>query len=95
MSLYRLTLGQSRQEELLDVIFSRMDIGDEDLSELFINLSPFYKKGADSFELECEKIKEQRKVLDENEYVIEDLECPAFPFNEIFQSLENDLYFND
>lgn len=38
---YRLTLGQPRQEELLEHIVSKEK--DIDLSELFINLSPFYK----------------------------------------------------
>ncbi len=39
---YRLTLGQTRQEELLEHIFSHA--GNDDLRDLFINLSPFYKK---------------------------------------------------
>lgn len=43
LSLYRLTLGQARQEELLEYIFKNCDKPDE-LKELFINLSPFYKK---------------------------------------------------
>lgn len=43
LSLYRLTLGQARQEELLEYIFK--SFGDnERLKELFINLSPYYKK---------------------------------------------------
>ena len=41
LSLYRLTLGQARQEELLEHLFAAH--GEEDLRELFINLSPFYK----------------------------------------------------
>lgn len=41
LSLYRLTLGQARQEELLEHLFAAHR--DDDLSELFINLSPFYK----------------------------------------------------
>ena len=41
LSLYRLTLGQARQEELLEHLFASHD--EEDLRELFINLSPFYK----------------------------------------------------
>lgn len=43
LSLYRLTLGQARQEELLEHMFKTSDNID-DLKEMFINLSPFYKK---------------------------------------------------
>ena len=42
LSLYRLTLGQARQEELLEYIFSNCD-NPEEIKDLFINLSPFYK----------------------------------------------------
>ena len=42
LSLYRLTLGQARQEELLEYIFSNCKETDE-LKKLFINLSPYYK----------------------------------------------------
>ncbi|MBQ9030707.1 MAG: helicase [Parasporobacterium sp.] len=42
LSLYRLTLGQARQEELLEYLFKNCDNPDK-LKELFINLSPFYK----------------------------------------------------
>ena len=43
LSLYRLTLGQARQEELLEYIVQNTEDG-EDLKKLFINLSPHYKK---------------------------------------------------
>lgn len=43
LSLYRLTLGQARQEELLEYLFKNCD-DTEKLKELFINLSPFYKE---------------------------------------------------
>lgn len=42
LSLYRLTLGQARQEELLEYLFKNCENPDE-LKALFINLSPFYK----------------------------------------------------
>ena len=42
LSLYRLTLGQARQEELLEYLFKNYDDPDK-LKELFINLSPFYR----------------------------------------------------
>lgn len=43
LSMYRLTLGQARQEELLEYLFQNCDDA-EKLKELFINLSPFYKE---------------------------------------------------
>ena len=43
LSLYRLTLGQARQEELLEY-FMQEDKEPEQLKELFINLSPYFKK---------------------------------------------------
>lgn len=43
LSLYRLSLGQPRQEELLETIFQNVG-KNEELKELFINLSPFYRK---------------------------------------------------
>lgn len=42
LSMYRLTLGQARQEELLEYLFKNCD-DPEKLRALFINLSPFYK----------------------------------------------------
>ena len=42
LTLYRLTLGQARQEELLEYIFNNCD-NPEDMKDLFINLSPYYK----------------------------------------------------
>jgi len=44
LSLYRVTLGQARQEELLEYLFNKFNNSDErTLKELFINLSPFSK----------------------------------------------------
>lgn len=42
LSLYRLTLGQPRQEELLEYMFSNFE-DTQDFRDMFINLSPFYK----------------------------------------------------
>ena len=42
LSLYRLTLGQARQEELLEYIFNNCE-DTEGMKDLFINLSPYYK----------------------------------------------------
>ena len=47
LSVYRLTLGQARQEELLEYLFRNCD-EPERLRELFINLSPFYKEKRNS-----------------------------------------------
>jgi hypothetical protein len=43
LALYRLSLGQERQEELLEYLFTN-GIEEEKLKELFMNLSPFYKE---------------------------------------------------
>lgn len=43
LSLYRLTLGQARQEELLEYLFTQFDDTNE-LKNLFIDLSPFSKE---------------------------------------------------
>ena len=43
LSLYRLTLGQPRQEELLQAI-QNLDLTETELEQLFINLSPFSKE---------------------------------------------------
>lgn len=43
LSLYRLTLGQARQEELLEYLFRECDDPAE-LKKLFVDLSPFSKK---------------------------------------------------
>ncbi len=42
LSLYRLTLGQARQEELLEYVFSQFEDVAK-LKELFIDLSPFHR----------------------------------------------------
>lgn len=42
LSLYRLTLGQARQEELLRYLFESSKT--EDFKELFMHLSPFYRE---------------------------------------------------
>ncbi len=43
LSLYRLTLGQARQEELIESIIKKFNIDENEINELFINLSPYYK----------------------------------------------------
>lgn len=42
LSLYRLTLGQPRQEELIELL--NKEIADAISDDLFINLSPYSKK---------------------------------------------------
>lgn len=43
LALYRLSLGQARQEDLLDHLLSN-GVKEEQLNELFMNLSPFAKE---------------------------------------------------
>lgn len=46
LSLYRLTLGQARQEELLEYLFNNFSEDERDkLKDLFIDLSPFRRQG--------------------------------------------------
>ena len=52
LSLYRLSLGQARQEELIDYIF---ESGFEEMGELFMNLSPYFKEGQDKSEKRVER----------------------------------------
>lgn len=46
LSLYRLTLGQARQEELLEYLFQNCE-STEDLQNMFINLSPYYRSSCE------------------------------------------------
>ena len=43
LSLYRLSLGQPRQQELLEYVL-QTDLDEQQLQELFINLSPYFKE---------------------------------------------------
>jgi hypothetical protein len=43
LSLYRLSLGQARQEELLEYVLS-IDMDKEQIRKLFINLSPWVRE---------------------------------------------------
>ena len=51
LSLYRLTLGQPRQEELLKSTLTNLDVDEKTLKKFFINLSPYYKKDIGSPEI--------------------------------------------
>ena len=42
LALYRLTLGQPRQEELLPLLDK--EVTEESTQALFMNLSPFYRR---------------------------------------------------
>ena len=48
LSLYRLALGQPRQEELLEYLINGDILSDDEINQLFINLSPFYREEADN-----------------------------------------------
>lgn len=54
LSLYRLTLGQPRQEELLKSTLTNLDEDEENLKKFFINLSPYYKEGFEDSKSDCE-----------------------------------------
>ena len=43
LSLYRLTLGQARQEEILNSILENNAVTDQITKDLFISLCPFHK----------------------------------------------------
>ena len=64
LSLYRLTLGQTNQEYLLQSIFNKLDEND-DLNELFINLSPYYKNDVEDLSEEFLK-QVSKSVVDDN-----------------------------
>ncbi len=64
LSLYRLTLGQARQEELLEYFFDN-DVEEDKLRKLFMNLSPFYK--GESVEGFVDRAKEEPSVEEETE----------------------------
>ena len=71
LSLYRLTLGQARQEELLEAIISKFDIDDEEINDLFINLSPFYKGDfEDLLEIPSKPVSQKPKFKPINENLI-------------------------
>lgn len=53
LSLYRLTLGQPRQEELSESILSKCSCDENDMTNIFINLSPYYKENIEDFEGDC------------------------------------------
>ena len=54
LSLYRLTLGQARQEDLLKSFISK-GLNEEEKNDLFINLSPYYKKDVEDLGEEIHK----------------------------------------
>ena len=62
LSMYRLTLGQARQEELLEYLSKNFD-DPQKLRDLFINLSPFYRE-------RWAKTEDQNQAVLENEKTI-------------------------
>ncbi|WP_325192902.1 DUF4268 domain-containing protein [Methanobrevibacter ruminantium] len=99
LSLYRLTLGQSRQEQILENIFNDLDNDEnnqtiEDIQGLFINLSPYYKKDIEDFEIDCEEIKEDKGEGEEE--TIENTGDLTEPVDEDSpEDLSKDNYPND
>jgi len=48
LSLYRLTLDQARQEELMEHVFKNFENAEE-LQDIYMNLSPYYWGRKESF----------------------------------------------
>ena len=102
LSLYRLTLGQSRQEQILENIFNNWDDDENDFSmenvkDLFINLSPYYKEEIEDFEIDCEEIEEGDEsdngtVENSNELGTDDYE--GFSQELIFEGEDMELKLN-
>ena len=68
LSIYRLTLGQARQEELLKLIIMKFGLDENEISELFINLSPYYKKDVEDLGEEILKtVVEDNTIVNESQ----------------------------
>lgn len=81
LSLYRLTLGQTNQEYLIHSIFKKLDKND-DIKELFINLSPYFKKDVG----DLGEISKQ---------VSKHFNSPLFEKNPTLKPEEDNLIFNE
>ena len=102
LSLYRLTLGQARQEELLKLIISKFNLDEKEINELFINLSPFYKKDVE--DLGEEILKQVSKSVEEDNLIMNEtqdlnINMEDYEVYEENQSLKHfinhDLIFNE
>ena len=80
LSLYRLTLGQARQEELINRIIKKFNIDEKEIKDLFINLSPYYKKDVE--DLGEEILKKVSKPSVENNLILNE--------NEVLKSVVED-----
>lgn len=75
LSLYRLTLGQARQEELLKEILIKFDVDENEINELFINLSPYYKKDVEDLGEEILRKQVSKSVVEDNLIFKESQKC--------------------
>ena len=92
LSLYRLTLGQARQEELIESIFTHSLENKElmeNINELFINLSPYYKEETEDFEIDCEDI----IIFNENEEEIKTEKSDLKDFHKSDEEINKDDEF--
>lgn len=100
LSLYRLTLGQARQEELLKSILSRLNVDENEIRKMFINLSPYYKKdvedlGEETLKLLLKPVEDENRIFkDSQEYglPIKSLYCKLTTAEDITD--EYDVYVN-
>ena len=94
LSLYRLTLGQARQEELLNSILSKFDVDENEITELFINLSPFYKKDAEDLGEEILIKQVSKSVVDDNIIFKKSKEF-GLPIRELYSKLTSNEYVEE
>lgn len=90
LSLYRLTLGQARQEELLKLIISKLNVDEDDLHKLFINLSPYYKDDVE--DLGDEVLKRVSKPPVEKNPIFMESQKYGLPINSLYCRLTTDQY---
>ncbi|MBE6496513.1 MAG: DUF4268 domain-containing protein [Methanobrevibacter thaueri] len=90
LSLYRLTLGQSRQEYLINSLFRNYDFEKNELVDLFINLSPYYKSEIKDFKGKYNKIElnsGDEVVIQENNDLILESQKDNLPIKNLFFKL--------
>lgn len=92
LSLYRLTMGQARQEELVDYILENGMQDDELIKNLFINLSPYKQKDEEWKKKMSERIPVvEVKKKSERQMRIEKLQAEKQSLEEQVAELESKL----
>ena len=93
LSLYRLTLGQARQEELLESIITKFDVDEKEINELFINLSPYYKDDVE--DLGEEILKKVSKPAAEDNPIFKESQKYGLPIKQVYCRLTTDQEFEN